>query len=190
MTKEKWKVASDGTRDMPHAARVGAVQTHTHQHLRVRRVSVCWSVDVNGRVPLMLSRRGATRGGKSRRRMYENELTRKSAQPSRTDLHTAGPMSPQALHHQIMRNAYIVAQSQLLQLAKQMEYDVDLSDWEDEAQEKMQEFWEQTKHNVIEFCSRMRYVVKNNALTLDPIVMMYHELQPMSSNLRERSVQR
>jgi hypothetical protein len=88
--------------------------------------------------------------------MYENELTRKSAQPSRTDLHTAGPMSPQALHHQIMRNAYIVAQSQLLQLAKQMEYDVDLSDWEDEAQEKMQEFWEQTKHNVIEFCSRMR----------------------------------
>ena len=89
-----------------------------------------------------------------------------------------------------MRNAYVVAQSQLLQLAKQMEFDADLSIWEEEASEKMQEFWEQTKHNVIEFCSRMRYVVKNNALTLDPIVMMYHELQPMSSNLRERSVQR
>lgn len=42
-----------------------------------------------------------------------------------------------------MRNAYVVAQSQLLQLAKQMEFDADLSIWEEEASEKMQEFWDQ-----------------------------------------------
>ena len=60
------------------------------------------------------------------------------------------------MHAQILRNAYIVAQSQLLQLAKQMEYDVDISEWEDEMQEKMQEFWEQTRQHVEEFCARMR----------------------------------
>lgn len=66
--------------------------------------------------------------------------------------------SPQALHTQVMRNAYIIAQSQLLQLAKQMEYDADISEWESEVHEKMHEFWDQTRHNVDEFCARMRYV--------------------------------
>lgn len=65
-------------------------------------------------------------------------------------------MSPHVMHSQILRNAYIVAQSQLLQLAKQMEYDVDISEWEDEMLEKMQEFWAQTRQNVDEFCARMR----------------------------------
>ena len=70
-----------------------------------------------------------------------------------------GGMSPEALHHQIMRNAYVVAQSQLLQLAKQMEFDVDLSPWEEEAHDKMQEFWDQMRQNVEAFCARVQYVL-------------------------------
>ncbi|WFC94899.1 hypothetical protein MBRA1_001537 [Malassezia brasiliensis] len=66
-------------------------------------------------------------------------------------------------HRQVMRNAYIIAQSQLLQLAKQMEFDVDLTPWENEADEKMAEFWQQTNENVDEFCARMRYVRRADA---------------------------
>ncbi|WFD42976.1 hypothetical protein MPSI1_001627 [Malassezia psittaci] len=58
-------------------------------------------------------------------------------------------------HRQVLLNAYIIAQSQLLQLAKQMEFDADLSVWENDTEEKMQEFWQQTRENVDEFCSRM-----------------------------------
>lgn len=64
-----------------------------------------------------------------------------------------------------MQNAYIIAQSQLLQLAKQMEFDVDLTPWENEADEKMAEFWQQTNENVDEFCARMRYVRRADART-------------------------
>lgn len=63
-----------------------------------------------------------------------------------------------ARHQQVTRNAYIIAQSQLLQLAKQMEFDVDLTPWENEVDERMSEFWQQTNENVDEFCARMRYV--------------------------------
>ncbi|WFD26222.1 hypothetical protein MNAN1_001199 [Malassezia nana] len=59
------------------------------------------------------------------------------------------------LHHQIIRNAYVVAQSQLLQLAKQMEFDADLSMWEEESSEKMQEFWDQSRQSVADFCARV-----------------------------------
>lgn len=88
----------------------------------------------------MLTRRGAAARGASHAPSVQNK----------------DALSPQVMHAQILRNAYIVAQSQLLQLAKQMEYDVDISEWEDEMQEKMQEFWEQTRRNVDEFCARMR----------------------------------
>lgn len=70
-----------------------------------------------------------------------------------------------AWHRQVMRNAYIIAQSQLLQLAKQMEFDVDLTPWENEADEKMAEFWQQTNENVDEFCARMRNVGQADART-------------------------
>ncbi|WFC98886.1 hypothetical protein MYAM1_001619 [Malassezia yamatoensis] len=62
-------------------------------------------------------------------------------------------------HRQVLLNAYIIAQSQLLQLAKQMEFDADISIWENDTEEKMQEFWQQTRENVDEFCSRMQYVI-------------------------------
>lgn len=57
---------------------------------------------------------------------------------------------------QVVRNAYIIAQSQLLQLAKQMEFDVDLAAWEDEVEEKMAEFWEQTNAQVDVFFEKVR----------------------------------
>ena len=88
----------------------------------------------------MLARRGAAAQGASRTLSTQHK----------------DAAEPQFMHAQILRNAYIVAQSQLLQLAKQMEYDVDISEWEDEMQEKMQEFWEQTRQHVDEFCARMR----------------------------------
>ena len=88
----------------------------------------------------MLARRGAAAQGASRALSTQHK----------------DAAEPQFMHAQILRNAYIVAQSQLLQLAKQMEYDVDISEWEDEMQEKMQEFWEQTRQHVDEFCARMR----------------------------------
>ncbi|WFD22391.1 hypothetical protein MEQU1_001061 [Malassezia equina] len=69
-----------------------------------------------------------------------------------------------------MRNAYVVAQSQLLQLAKQMEFDADLSVWEEEASEKMQEFWEQSHQNVSEFCARVQYVsTSHRSSSMDPL---------------------
>lgn len=64
----------------------------------------------------------------------------------------------EALHRQIMLNAYVVAQSQLLQLAKQMEFDVDLSPWEEEVHERMTDFWEQSRDSVQQFRDRVRYV--------------------------------
>lgn len=70
--------------------------------------------------------------------------------------------SPPMLQHQIIRNAYVVAQSQLLQLAKQMEFDADLSVWEEESSEKMQEFWDQSRQSVADFCARVQYVDSAN----------------------------
>lgn len=46
-----------------------------------------------------------------------------------------------------MRNAYIIAQSQLLQLAKQMEYDTDVTAWEDGWDENLGEFWKELAKN-------------------------------------------
>ncbi|WFD35000.1 hypothetical protein MCUN1_001846 [Malassezia cuniculi] len=57
---------------------------------------------------------------------------------------------------QVIRNAYIVAQSQLLQLAKQMEFDADTSLWEDDAEETMREFWQQASDNIDTYCTRIR----------------------------------
>ncbi|PKI85655.1 hypothetical protein MVES1_000296 [Malassezia vespertilionis] len=59
------------------------------------------------------------------------------------------------VHQQVVRNAYIIAESQLLLLAKQLEFDVDVSVWAEEVDEKMAEFWEQTSENVDVFCARM-----------------------------------
>ncbi|WFD32338.1 hypothetical protein MSPP1_003383 [Malassezia sp. CBS 17886] len=58
-------------------------------------------------------------------------------------------------HAQVVRNAYVIAQSQLLQLAKQMEFDVDVSMWEEEVDERMMEFWQQSTENVDNFCARI-----------------------------------
>ena len=54
-----------------------------------------------------------------------------------------------------MRNAFIIAQSQLLQLAKQMEFDADTSRWEDDVEETMREFWQQAAENIDTYCARM-----------------------------------
>ncbi|SHO76920.1 Hypothetical protein MSYG_1259 [Malassezia sympodialis ATCC 42132] len=93
----------------------------------------------------MPPRRGAARAASARK------APARAGGPTRI----APTASPQMLHHQIMRNAYVVAQSQLLQLAKQMEFDADLSIWEEEASEKMQEFWDQSRQNVSDFCARV-----------------------------------
>lgn len=56
---------------------------------------------------------------------------------------------------QVVRNAFIIAQSQLLQLAKQMEFDADTSRWEDDVEETMREFWQQAAENIDTYCARM-----------------------------------
>jgi len=90
---------------------------------------------------------------------------------------TTPAASCQVLHHQIMRNAYVVAQSQLLQLAKQMEFDADLSVWEEEASEKMQELWEQSRQNVSDFCARVQYVsVADHSSSTDPMPSLAAEV--------------
>ncbi|WFD18802.1 hypothetical protein MCAP1_001013 [Malassezia caprae] len=76
-----------------------------------------------------------------------------------------------------MRNAYVVAQSQLLQLAKQMEFDADLSVWEEEASEKMQEFWDQSRQNVSDFCARVQYVsMADHSSSMEPMPSLAAEV--------------
>ena len=59
---------------------------------------------------------------------------------------------------QVVRNAFVIAQSQLLQLAKQLEFDADTSLWVDDAEETMREFWQQVTDNIDAYCERMRCV--------------------------------
>lgn len=70
---------------------------------------------------------------------------------------------------QVIRNAYVIAQSQLLQLAKQMEFDSDLSIWEEELEDNMRDFWQQTNENVDAFCERMRQGDRADAVAADVV---------------------
>ena len=70
---------------------------------------------------------------------------------------------------QVIRNAYVIAQSQLLQLAKQMEFDSDLSIWEEELEDNMRDFWQQTSENVDAFCERMRQGDRADAVAADVV---------------------